>query len=91
MPQTPTLRGNHLEIFLAIKKIVTLYEQPRGPFLEPLPGLVFCPGFQLQLWAWSNSNKWRGSKKKSSLSVTAVSDSQVCFWQLKDTTLQKRV
>ena len=33
-----------------------------------------------------------GEAKKSLLrSVTAVSDSQLCFWQLKDTTLQKRV
>ena len=75
-----------------IKKIVKLYEQPWGPFLEPLPGLVVCPGFQHQLWAWNNSNECRVSKKKKSpLSFTAVSVSQVCFWWLKDTTLQKRV
>ena len=64
MPQTPTLRRNHLEVFLTIKKIVKLYEQPWGPFLEPLPGLVVCPGFQHQLWAWNNSNECRVSKKK---------------------------
>ena len=63
MPQTPTLRRNHLEIFFTIKKIVKLYEQPWGPFLELLSGLVFCPGFQHQLWAWSNSNECTGSKK----------------------------
>ena len=80
MPQTPTLRRNHLEVFLTIKKIVKLYEQPWGPFLEPLPGLVVCPGFQHQLWAWNNSNECRVSKKKKSpLSFTAVSVSQVCF------------